>query len=506
MRSAAVEIAAEIAELADEDVAAIIDGLTSFELALLWRSWLFWARPDQIFPDGSWRSHGFLTARRFGKTRSCAEFVVGEAMAGRAMRIGMMAQNETRTFEVMVDGETGLLACSPPWFPASWERGRVVWPNGAQAFPFTPEVPGAIRGPGVSLFWASEIQSWPTVTRDEAWYNASLMCSLGYARTIWDATPKRRHPILRMLIARAQSEPDRHHIVRGSIEENALNLGHGVIEDLRKDMDGTQRGREELFGEFLDEADGALWKQAWIDDARPGEKAGPPTEPKTFARRILSVDPAISTREGTDPTGIIELGLGLDGQVYVLDDLSGKLEPETWADIVVNRYFDAQCDCVVVERNRGANLLPALLRARAQQLGVRVAIVEKGQPTRHAKGVMYVREVIAYATDGKAERAVPVAAMYEAHRVSHVRSADLAALEDELTTWEPPETSGKRVRSPNRLDALVWGVRVLANLDDEKADPMVGFAGIEQLGAALRKPVSPTLAELLVRGGRSGRL
>src|SRR5262249_46391990 len=156
----------------------------------------------------------------------------------------------------------------------------------------TPEVPGGFRGDGLHLMWLSEIQSWPAATMDEAFDSALIMASLGYARMIWDATPKNGHRLLSRLSAWAAEDPEHHIIVRGKIEANRDNLGVGAPEALRASM-GARRAREELDGEFLENDDGALWQQAWIDANRRDL-------PETLARCIISLDPALSDRRDTD--------------------------------------------------------------------------------------------------------------------------------------------------------------------------------------------------------------
>ena len=502
--------------VARKELTAILDALSTGEAALLAFDWLgFWARENQRIPDGPWRSHGYLTARRVGKTRSNAEFVGREARSGRAMRIGFCAQNLDKTVEVMVHGDAGLIATSPPWCKAEFVGGgrappRVVWPNGAQAFPFTPEVPGAIRGPGVHLFWASELQSWPQATREEALLGGIMpMTTLGYGKLIWDATPKRRHPIIRILLERAERHPEDHVVVRGTIRDNIDNLGAAAVEELERLIGGTQRGREELEGIFFDESDGALWKQAWIDASRrdmPGQ----------LKRRIISLDPAISDRKGTDNTGISDMGLGVDDQVLVIADYSGKHSWEQWGAFTVDHYMDVGCDCVVVETDRGGDGVAANIKAAAKERGLRVEVVSSDAPTRHDRSTIYIKEVRGRVSKGA--RAAPVATLCQKGRISHVRSGshcdewphgltqpadrprpDLSALEDTLTTWEP-ESGG---RSPDELDAMVHGGWELAGLGNAGADHSVGFKGIEKMAEALTgtptRGAGLSLTELLGR-------
>jgi phage terminase large subunit-like protein len=481
-------------------IESVWDDLSLNEQAALAYDWVgFWARDEQLFPDDeAWRSVGLCTGRGFGKTRACAEWVLQEVTEGRAMRIALVAQNEDKTREVMIDGDSGLVACSPPWFPATYELGRLLWPNGAQAFVFTPERPGDIRGPGVHLSWCTEYVAWPTTKREEARSNVRLMTRLGYARELWDTTPKARHPIIRELLARAARSPERHRVIRGGTRANVANLSPEAIKEWEEEMGGTQRGQEELEGVFRDDAAGALWRQAWIDAHRR-------SMPMTLIRRTLAVDPSISTRPGTDGTGIDESGLGDDGQVYALDSISKQLAWEEWGDIAVKRYVLGRCDCLTLERNRGGDSCTANVRARAEKYGrdhgvsLRVEVVRPDAVTRHVPGVIYVKEVIGRGSKGT--RAEPVASHYESGRVSHVEGANLKDLEDVLTTWVPDEGGD----SPNALDAHVYNVIELAGLSREtkpKSD-VLGAAKLQAMASAQRPATAPNIAAMMPgrRGG-----
>lgn len=456
-----------------------LDGLSVVELAGLafdWAEW--WARPSQLPPEnGRWRSWGLCTGRGFGKTRSIAEWVHREAMSGRAMRIALIAQNEDKTHEVMIDGESGLIAVAPPWERPRYERGRLLWPNGAQAFPFTPEVPGDIRGPGFDLSWCSEFVAWPLHRREEAWSNLRLTTRLGYARIVWDTTPKRRHPIIRDLLDRATKNPTLHVVVRGTSRDNIANISPDALEEWEAEWGiDTARGREELLGEFIDENVGVLWHPDWIEGARrdmPGQ----------LSRRVMAIDPAISTRKGTDRTGVVECGLGTDGQFYVIEDLSGRMSWEVWGALVVERYVRHRLDCVVVERNRGGDAVAANLRACARDRGIRVETVAHDSVTRHNESVILCKEVLA--RGAKDSRAEPVASLYQQGRVSHVVGSDLTDLEEQMTTWEPAPNAP----SPDNLDACVWALWELAGLARDKRDGRAGFVGLKEAAADLRRGI-----------------
>lgn len=478
---------------ADLDLA--LQGCTSIELAALWHDWEFWARPAQLAPEGSaWRSWGALTGRGWGKTRAFSEFVNREAASGRAMRIALMAQTETKAWEVLIEGESGLLATSAPWFKARAFNGRVMWPNGAQAFVYTPESPGGVFGPEHHLGWASEIHYWPKATREDAFRNLRLGLRLGYGRLVWDSNPRRGHPIIRFLLERGERDPVRHVVVRGATYENAANLTAGAIEEWEQEFGrDTAFGRQMLLGEQIDDEEGALVKAKWITDNRR-------SLPDRLVRRALAIDPAISTRRGTDPTGIMDVGLGEDGQLYVIEDLSGRHAWEAWGTLVVTEYMRRKCDCVIVERNRGGDACVANLRAAAKDAGVSVVELDGNAMTRNDPRVIYVKQVIS--RSGKVERAEPVAGLYERGRVSHVKGADLETLEEQWTSYEP----APNVESPNALDACVFAVWELADLGRESKDPRMAFAGLLEASRALSAPVASPGLGVIPGGGTGGLL
>jgi phage terminase large subunit-like protein len=477
-------------------VADIIwDSIPALDAAALTFAWEEeWARPKQLPPPGDlWQSWGLLAGRGFGKTIAVSKYVNAEAESGRAMLICLAAQDEDNSVKLQVTGPSGLIATAPPWCKPEWEASKLelVWPNGARAYVRTPEVPGKIRGLEYHLSWICELQSWPAATRDEAFMNVLLSTRLGYARIAWDATPRRRHPLLRKLLANAETDPTRHIVARGTTFENP-HLSGAYKKKLDEEIGGTQRGREELLGEFLDDSDAALVRQAWIDEHRRHS-------PEILTRRVIGIDPAVTNRAGNDKTGIIDAGLGVDGQVYVCGDYSGKHAPGAWAAIVLEKYVRNACDCVVVETNKGGDLVTQNLRAEAPKRGLTVVVIGKDEKPRRTAGTVYVRET--HARGSKEDRAQPLATAYERGRVSHVIGADLRELEDTITTWEP--TPGQR--SPDALDALVHATTELLGLLTNKGDPAVGFKGIQALAAAVAKPSrGPAKSIAQILGGDTG--
>lgn len=183
--------------------------------------------------------------------------------------------------------------------------------------------------------------------------------------------------------------------------------------------------------------DGALWRWLWIDTARVAKAPD-------LRRIVVAVDPATTSGEESDETGIVVAGIGYDGRGYILADESGRYRPEEWARKVASAYHAHKADAVIAESNQGGEMVGAVLRAYGSA----------GLPVRtvHAKR-------------GKATRAEPVAVLYEQGRVSHVGS--LARLEDQLTTWDP----GASGASPDRLDALVYAVTDLLGAAPVDASP-----------------------------------
>jgi phage terminase large subunit-like protein len=377
--------------------------------------------------------------------------------------ICLLAQDEQTAIDLQVNGPSGLIATAPPWFRPTWEASalQLVWPNGARAYVRTPEVPGKIRGLEYHLTWASELQSWPNATREEALSNVFLSTRLGAARVVWDATPKRRHPLLKGLLADHVADPSTHAVVRGTTHENAVNLGDGYVGEMERKYGGTLKGREELLGEMLADSELSLVKQEWIDGARRNM-------PIVMARRVVSIDPAVTNRKGSDNTGIVEAGVGEDGQGYVLGDASGKYDPHKWAAIVLDWYCNHGCDLVIAEINKGGSLVTQNLRAIAKERGLEVIVVGKDERPKRVAGKVFVKEVSA--RGAKEDRAEPVATAYERRHVSHVIGLNLTSLEDTLTTWEPAPNAD----SPGDLDALVHAMVEL--LDLSKGPDKIGPA------------------------------
>lgn len=386
-------------------------------------------RPEQVPPHGEWRTFLFLAGRGAGKTRAAAEWVHERASTPQT-RIAVVARTAADARDVCVEGESGILATAPPWRKPLYEpsKRRLSWPNGSQATVFSADEPDLLRGPQFHYCWADELAAWNRL--EDTWSNLDMGLRLGTHPQVFVSTTPRPLPLIRRLMADQRSI-----VVRGRTVDN-LHLPASAIEALKARYGGTRLGRQELEGEILDDAPGALWRREWIEDARV--EAAP-----ELTRVVVAVDPAVTATEDSDETGVVVVGVSRAGDLYVLADYSGRLPVEQWAAKAISAYQLHQADAIVVETNQGGDMARSILRQ-----------VHRSVPITEVR-----------ASRGKQTRAGPVALRYEQGRVHHVGRLD--ALEDQLVTWDPMSGS-----SPDRLDALVWGCTSLLGLiDDSPPEP-----------------------------------
>jgi len=386
--------------------------------------WASWARPTQLAPAGAWRVWLMLAGRGFGKTRSGAEWVRARVEMNLARRVALVAPTAADARNVMIEGESGLLAVAPKLFRPLWEpsKRRVTWPNGAIATAFSADEPLRLRGPQHDAAWCDELASW---RYEEAWDNLMLGLRLGDdPRCVVTTTPR---PV--RLVRRLLEAPGEVALTRGTTWENAKNLAPAFLAAIVKRYEGTRLGRQELNAELLEDVPGALWSRAQLERERMRVGVAPEAR-----RVVVAIDPAATSGDEADETGIIVASIAWDGQGYVLEDLSGRFAPHAWAARALGAYKRFGADRIVGEANNGGEMVEATVRAL--------------DPAASFKAVR--------ASRGKAIRAEPIAALYEKGRVHHVGA--FPALEDQMCGF-----TGERGRglSPDRLDALVWALSEL---------------------------------------------
>jgi phage terminase large subunit-like protein len=276
-------------------------------------SWPAIARPNQLPPPGDWQVWLLLAGRGFGKTRTLAEWVCQQAASGQASRIALVAATAADARDVLVEGQSGILAVSPPWFRPVYEssKRRLTWPNGAIATTFSAEEPERLRGPQHDAAVCDELGAW---SRPETWDMLQFGLRLGRHPRCLVATTPRPTRLIRELLAREGRGVT---VTRGSTYENRANLAPGFFDQIIGKYEGTRLGRQELNAELLEDTPGALWSHGIIEGTRQG------TAPN-LARIVVAIDPAVSSGEEADETGIVIVGKDFQGHGYVLCRCIGK--------------------------------------------------------------------------------------------------------------------------------------------------------------------------------------
>lgn len=392
--------------------------------ALKWH-WPFWARPDQLEPEGDdWITWLILAGRGFGKTRCGAEWVREKALNFPGCRIALIGETAADTRKVMIEGESGILNVSSPDFMPEYSPAnrQINWPNGSVGLTYNATQPDQLRGPQHHFAWSDEIAKWDYM--QDSWDQLQFGLRLGESPKQVVTTTPRPLPLIRKLVA----DPDTH-VTRGSTMANADNLAAPFLKQIEERYGGTRLGRQELEGEILDDIPGALWSRASIDDNRIHEA------PKNLGRIVVSVDPAASSGEDADETGIVAAGIAKnkDGYTegYILADRSINGTPEEWAKAAVTLYRELEADKIIAEKNNGGEMIESVIKA-----------IDRNVPVK-----------LVHASRGKHVRAEPISALYEQGRVHHV--GQFIELEDQMCTFSP-DIDRNVQGSPDRMDALVW--------------------------------------------------
>jgi phage terminase large subunit-like protein len=334
--------------------------------------WTAIARSNQLPPPGDWWQIWLLLAGRgFGKTRTLAEWVCQQVASGQASRIALVAATAADARDVLVEGESGILAVAPPWFRPIYEpsKRKLTWPNGAIARTYSAEEPDRLRGPQHDAAVCDELASW---SRPETWDMLQLGLRLGRNPRCLVATTPRPTKLIRELLAREGRDVV---VTRGSTYENRANLAPGFFDQVIRKYEGTRLGRQELNAELLDDTPGALWSHSIIDAAR--QAAAP-----NLTRIVVAIDPAATSGEDADETGIVVVGRDDQGHGYVLADASGKYQPVEWAKIAIAAYRANHADRIVAERNNGGDMVEATIRMVDQNVPVTTVWASRGKVTR----------------------------------------------------------------------------------------------------------------------------
>ncbi len=408
------------------------DKLNGWQRALLLKRWRFWRRDNQAAPNSNFLVWLILGGRGAGKTRAGAEWIRERVRSG-ARHIALVAANYIEARAVMLDGQSGLLnighPSERPKFIAS--RRRLEWPNGAVGQIFSAEAPDGLRGSQFDAAWADEFCAWNHA--EETLSNLRLALRLdgqdGQApQLVVTTTPRPSAELIELKAAEGVVT----HTLRTA--ENAHHLARGFLETMEAAYGGTPRGMQELEGQIVTDWPGALWTLSTIAKSR--ETTAPELD-----RIVIALDPPTTSGPKSDACGIIVAGVK-DGRAYVLQDATlGQAAPEDWAARTVALFETYNADCIIAEGNQGGEMVESVLRQIAPNLPI---------TRRHARR-------------SKQARAEPISHLYSRRLVSHVGRFD--ALEAQMCRMGSKDVGakgdGRKSKSPDRVDALVWAIDAL---------------------------------------------
>ncbi|MEZ5938134.1 MAG: terminase family protein [Hyphomonadaceae bacterium] len=465
------------------------------EAEALWRASAHAAQlPPHATADGRpWRTWLFQGGRGAGKTRAGAEWLCGLAGRFPRGRFALVGATLNDVREVMIAGPSGLLSlpnrAAPVYEPS---RRRLTWPNGAIAYAFSAEEPDRLRGPQFHAAWGDEFCAWARPAETLAMLRMGLRlggagraggAGAGISGRLAITTTPRPIAALRALRAEAGCA-----VTQAGTQANAEHLSDGFVDGLMEVYGGTRLAAQEIDG-ALTEAEGALFSAAMLAGARRlGCELGPS---RRMARIVVGVDPPAGSSDGFGGSacGIVAAGVDEGGRIVVLEDASAAgLSPMGWARRAARTAMRWGRTCVhgaviAAEANQGGEMVRTLIDMALAE--------EAGGETAGAR-VKLVR-----ALRGKAERAAPVAALYEQGRVAH--GCALPALEDALMALgvagagESGASGASDRGASDRADALVWAISELTARVPPRVFGTVNgrMGGVSDHRAAARPSILP---------------
>lgn len=407
-----------------------MDQLTDQEKAELNYSWDFWGRPDQHAPEGDWFAWMIMAGRGWGKTRTGSEWVRKLAHDNPGCRIALIGETAADCRDVMIKGDSGLLNVDPTLSEDSWSPTNrcLTWPNGSKAWTYNATEPDQLRGPQHHFAWVDELAKYRYL--QETWDQLLFGLRLGdHPRVLITTTPQPKK-----LIKKLYADP-KTVVTKGATLDNVANLAKSAVDQMYDRYKGTRLGRQELEGEILGDIPGALWSPDMVDECRLDEA------PEDLEKVYVAVDPAASSEEGADEHGIVVVGMARDkdgyARGYVLEDATCKGRPEEWAKVAVRMYRKWNADRIIAEKNNGGEMVETVIKTADRSVPIKLV----------------------HASRGKVVRAEPISALYEQGRIHHVGRFD--KLEDQMFSFSTDLVRNASEGSPDRVDALVWGLSEL---------------------------------------------
>ena len=393
-------------------------------------SWEETARENQLMPKGDWRIWMMLAGRGFGKTRAAAEAVRKLVLSGKYKRVALIANTIEEAKQVMVNGVSGLQAISKDEDGLTYipSRRELHWKNGAVATLYGAENYQQLRGPQFDLAWVDEFAKF--LYPRETFEQLSFSLRMGDDPKLILTTTPRPIPFIKELMER-----DDVVTVRGSSLENKENLSPAFLKQLEY-LKGTRMEAQEIYAEIVEDNPNTLWSWRDIENCYRDP-------PHYIENIVIGVDPAMTSGDNSDETGIIVVGKDCNDRAFVLEDASMKASPEIWIKKVAELYKKYHARKIVIETNAGGDLLEELLK--------------KEDPTMRIKKVR--------AKESKVCRAQPVVLLYQKNLVFHAKQ--FRELEMEMATYELGQ------KSPDRMDALVWALSDLFEIESDNYMPRI---------------------------------
>lgn len=400
--------------------------------------WDLWALDHQRDPGPEYPVSIHIGGRGSGKTFGQAQ-AVREAVCRGVKRINFVGRTAKSVREVMVTGETGIIAVFPrhqkPEFISS--QSLVRFHTGAEAFLHTSEEPMSIQGNNSEYTWIDEFSTFGR-NAEAVWTQVNYANRVGSNPLIRITTNSMPEcDFLKELITHASSNGV--HVRRSDSRDNFSNLPKNqqayILEQIK-----TPMGLAWVTGQFF-VSPGALWKPgAHPDQGGTGSFKYLPDAPRG-GTVCIGVDPSGgSTDKNSDETGII-VAKRIGNNGYVIADLSGHHDAEVWPKMVADAVRKYGAQWIVIEKNRGLNYLRACIRP-------------------HHKTVELREETV---TKQKDDRAYPIANLYALGKIFHCPA--MTTLEKQMCSWDPKSQETQRARhqatSPDRIDAAVHALASL---------------------------------------------
>jgi predicted phage terminase large subunit-like protein len=459
--------------LSPKQRAELIAKITELQSEVKPRGWEKIARPKQLPPDHprhhlpdaqgyrcgckgpspDWTTWIMMAGRGIGKTKAGANWTIQMALSEPKIFVAVCAPTFSDVKQVCFEGGSGIIREAEPGEIADYNRNNmtITMRNGSIIQGYSAEKPDSIRGSNLSYCWFDEL----AMIRYMRFFDYGLRPAMrvrpqrNEPRLMITTTPKKMR-LIRKLVAQAGDDPKHVHLTRARSEENPF-FAKAALAGLRQEYRGTYLERQELEGELIDEADGALFVAEDFDEFRvePGEYP-------VFRRIVVAVDPATSSSDSSDETGIVVAAEGENHHFYVLEDCSMRGKPDQTMREVAAAFRRWDCDLVVGEKNGVGDYMRELLG----KVDARIPF----------KAVVGMR--------GKLIRAQPIAVLAAAGRVHMVGPQE--RLEDQLCSMTADDDRSRM--HDDRADAAIWALRELSGAVSASYLEAYGFYPCDNCG------------------------